>query len=704
MAKISLQGFKDPVRRPRYIIWTGVVAIVLIAVVIVALGASSTRWFCSEACHKVQDDSIIAYKRSSHSNISCMACHMPVNADPVTFVLHKMTALGELYLTVRNDFELPLNADSHVALSSAMPAEICTQCHSENRKVTPSEGIIIDHEIHAEKEVKCTLCHNRVGHREDFELTLKHPVTKEPNRKHYDFMEMTACFRCHSLEKGAKAPGRCSACHPKDFELKPPSHFEKAFYPKGHAELAKEDVEKVEKAKAAYGKEGKEGKEGDAGKEGEKKSGLDAAHAGGGKIEGPWAEIPPVGEVSYCSTCHVKDKFCLNCHGMEMPHSAAFKEPTKPGAEDGHPAISKKKADKCELCHQVKKTKFCDDCHHGKKVDWKFVKTEPWERQHAKTVVNKGVDGCLKQCHQQKFCLDCHTKKQPFPTSHKSRTWLHGPKLTVTAFGSTKAVATAEHALGAVRSNYTACNICHGEGGTKSKFCSSCHKLAMPHPDEFKKFHAKTGRTTPKVCSNCHRFKELCSDCHHKGASNKTSWQKAHPKTVASDGTGGCFEKCHKKDFCVKCHVGKKIVPTSHEAKGWTKRAKASVKALHPAAYNKQVDSCSYCHGGGTPDKNKFCMSCHKLPMPHATDYKDTHKPQFQEKKLKKATCSTCHNNAVFCNNCHHQPDFKTGPKTWIFQHPDIVKKKGAEGCFEKCHKETYCSYCHVNLAAQFRR
>ncbi|MDZ4179471.1 MAG: NapC/NirT family cytochrome c, partial [Coriobacteriia bacterium] len=85
MAKISLDGFKDPVRRPRYIIWTGAAVLLMAAVVIVALGVTSTYWFCAEGCHKVQDDTILAYDRSSHAEVSCMACHMPVNADPVTF-------------------------------------------------------------------------------------------------------------------------------------------------------------------------------------------------------------------------------------------------------------------------------------------------------------------------------------------------------------------------------------------------------------------------------------------------------------------------------------------------------------------------------------------------------------------------------------------------------------------------------------------
>ncbi|MDP2400989.1 MAG: NapC/NirT family cytochrome c, partial [Actinomycetota bacterium] len=137
MPRISLDGFKDSARRPRYIIWTGASVLLLAAVVIVALGVTSTYWFCAEGCHKVQDDTILAYNNSSHNKVSCMACHMPVNADPVTFLLHKAEALGELYLTVTNNFELPLNPTSHLAM--VMPENQCTQCHNlTNRVPTPS--------------------------------------------------------------------------------------------------------------------------------------------------------------------------------------------------------------------------------------------------------------------------------------------------------------------------------------------------------------------------------------------------------------------------------------------------------------------------------------------------------------------------------------------------------------------------------------
>ena len=60
-----------------------------------------------------------------------MACHEPVNANTVVFLLAKMKALGELYTTVTNKYELPLNAGSALALSEEeMSSGQCVQCHT----------------------------------------------------------------------------------------------------------------------------------------------------------------------------------------------------------------------------------------------------------------------------------------------------------------------------------------------------------------------------------------------------------------------------------------------------------------------------------------------------------------------------------------------------------------------------------------------
>lgn len=344
MPRISFDAYRDPARRPRAIIWTFTVVFMLAAFVLVALGVTSTYWFCANGCHKVQDDTITAYNASSHNKISCMACHMPVNSDPITFVLHKAKALGELYKTVTNTYELPLNPESEVA--EEMEPRQCTQCHGDNRPITPSVGIIINHKVHADNDVTCTMCHNRVAHPEDFELKLA------GNKKHEDFMKMEACFRCHGFEKDSKAPGACDRCHPKNFELKPENHFEKGFYTKGgdssgHAKLKKD-------------------------------------------------------EPDYCKMCHVESKFCVDCHGIVMPHPADFQK--------NHGEVGKKSPAVCANCHAKGGAnmqgglEFCNSCHH-KQGD----PTKPWIPQHFKVVAKTGAQPCF-DCHKSTFCAECHVR------------------------------------------------------------------------------------------------------------------------------------------------------------------------------------------------------------------------------------------------------------------------------------------------------
>ncbi len=295
MAKISLAGFKDPVTRPRFVVWTFVVVFALAAFVIVALGATSTYWFCASICHKVQDDTIEAYKASAHSEISCMACHEPVSADTVTFLFAKVKSGLEVIPTVGNTFDLPLNPGSALALKGGkeMGSQQCTQCHSVNRITTPSAGIKIDHKVHADAGVWCTVCHNRTAHND----TAAPPQLVAPNGTknvvHPNFLKMDACFRCHDLEGkvkmtgiGAKAaPGTCATCHPAGFELVPESHTAADWSVKAHGEAAKDIL---------------------------KEMGTAEAEAKNLEEEGitPYLAAP----VNQCDTCHVESKFCQPCH------------------------------------------------------------------------------------------------------------------------------------------------------------------------------------------------------------------------------------------------------------------------------------------------------------------------------------------------------------------------------------------------------
>jgi len=293
MARDSLVSLiKNKAARPRLIMWLGVVVFV-IAIFAVSIGfiGTSTIWFCGNpGCHKVQGDTMDAYYASSHSQVSCIACHEPVNATPIEFIMAKVKSMGELPPTIGNTYELPINKLSAYALSpKEMPTEKCTQCHSPNRLFTTSGDVIIDHEVHNKANITCATCHNRVAHND-----AKAGVKLPGNKLHTDFMKMDACFRCHDLEGKRRAKGDCALCHPKDFELKPETHNEAGWLPKVHAEAATESL-------IEYG--------------------AAEIHAEELVKEGVPENVAVA--VEYCSTCHKKN-FCSACHdklaeGLKVP-------------------------------------------------------------------------------------------------------------------------------------------------------------------------------------------------------------------------------------------------------------------------------------------------------------------------------------------------------------------------------------------------
>ena len=406
MAFNPISAFKDPARRPRAFLWTAVAVIGLAAVLMAALGATSSYWFCGGFCHSVQLDSVVAYDGSSHSMVACISCHLPVNADPVTFLYHKAHAgIVGAYQLATKTYHVPLNPVSELALNAGhMGSEQCTQCHSENREITPTRGILINHEVHEENHIHCTACHNRVAHPEgEIEITMVEPESGEPAALHADFMTMTACFRCHSLTGESPsgeeyaAPGECSVCHPASFELKPANHMEEGFYPAGHAELATMEIDH------ATGRPAENVRQPVLHGESEESSATDESEYAPSAGDAHVLHLADVAAIEYCSTCHVVDTFCVGCHGVEMPHPEGFIE--------NHGEEGTARADSCAMCHagggrpvENAGTEFCNGCHH-KGSD----PLQPWIPQHFVIVEQQGAQGCF-DCHEPTYCAECHVR------------------------------------------------------------------------------------------------------------------------------------------------------------------------------------------------------------------------------------------------------------------------------------------------------
>ena len=396
MARISLAGFKDPKRRPRFIVWTVVAVLVLVAVMILVLGVTSTRWFCSEGCHKVQDDTITAYEHSPHSEISCMACHMPVGANPVVFLLHKAEALGELYLTVTNNFELPLNAESEVALT--MKSTQCTQCHdaeqahrhahrrasSSTTRSTPRTGVDVHDLPQPHRARRGLRAHARPT-----------PRPGKPNRQHEDFMEMTACFRCHSqgepvATEAARRVRRVSPARIRAQAAEPPAA---RLLPRGprqarrrrgepHARERRDVVaqRRVDRDAAARARRRGEG-------EGERAPRRSARRCPRSSRS---TSAPRATRRSSASTA-----------------TAACRCRTRPTSQE-RTASSARKSPRRARSATASGGEGCDACHHGTTIGYAVQSGASRGARSTRRPSARSVPRAASSCHNPTYCANCH--------------------------------------------------------------------------------------------------------------------------------------------------------------------------------------------------------------------------------------------------------------------------------------------------------
>lgn len=105
-----------------------------------------------------------------------------------------------------------------------------------------------------------------------------------------------------------------------------------------------------------------------------------------------WQSTHGMGDLDSCSTCHAPT-YCVRCHGVALPHDAAF------GAQHGQ--IAKTNPAACEGCHQT--DTFCNACH-----GIQMPHPAGFLKVHA-TVAHGTDDQSCHRCHSKADCGRCHS-------------------------------------------------------------------------------------------------------------------------------------------------------------------------------------------------------------------------------------------------------------------------------------------------------
>ncbi|MEK6655403.1 MAG: cytochrome C [Thermodesulfobacteriota bacterium] len=196
----------------------------------------------------------------------------------------------------------------------------------------------------------------------------------------------------------------------------------------------------------------------------------------------------------------------------------------------------------------------CNDCHQGQGIVPNH--DAAWTKGHG-LPATRGQSNC-SDCHQQSFCLDCHTgggidanlstrnyRRDTVPKSHRN------DFLEI-------------HPLKAKNSPQS-CNRCHDQ-----KYCTSCHSKFKGEDLQFRS-HRRQFRDIPlsSVGPNHAIFTEAqCRSCHPGGLLPSHRWAGDHA-VEARRNLRAC-QTCHSEgDVCIKCHGARTGLKVNPHPRDW---------------------------------------------------------------------------------------------------------------------------------------
>ncbi len=282
-------------------------------------------------------------------------------------------------------------------------------------------------------------------------------------------------------------------------------------------------------------------------------------------------------------------------------------------------------------------------------------------------------------------------------------------------------VAAALAVVSVVTSSTAVCGACH----TMKPFivahdasphadigCYSCHLQAgaWDFPafklGEFGRMYprgAETTLTRPASLLSA----ESCLRCHRdvlSGVAERDGLRIKH----ATCATGGTCDTCHaatahgdavrwkraaSMEVCVSCHLDARAPAscgTCHGTHTPGDRLKAAPWAdTHQTGWKDShgLGDLRYCRTCHAP---AFCTGCHKVELPHPSDFPDRH---GADARRADNTCADCHDQKAFCDGCHVLP--MPHPAGFVAIHDTAAHGPTDARCM-KCHRQADCERCHT--------
>ena len=300
------------------------------------------------------------------------------------------------------------------------------------------------------------------------------------------------------------------------------------------------------------------------------------------------------------------------------------------------------------------------------------------------------------------------------------------------------------------------CSTCHPPAGQIALRMGGEWLATLPYPADhvtngfLPEAHGLLASSETARCSTCH-VQERCTSCHVNAAALpeiaqipaapeeiELPFYAAHyfvppshesPDFLDNHGAIASVENCstcHTQNDCAACHTVE--LPVVAVAMPEAERVRAPGVLLEPkppsshmtpsfimehgAMAAADASSCTSCH------TRNFCSDCHEAgsvqvqlpgelagPAFHPPNYLARHSADAYGRELE---CSSCHDAAAFCRDCHTQVGFGTTARlgggfhdaepNWLLRH-GLPARQGLESC-ATCHQQTDCLQCHSTLGA----
>jgi hypothetical protein len=197
-------------------------------------------------------------------------------------------------------------------------------------------------------------------------------------------------------------------------------------------------------------------------------------------------------KISECNDCHKTEGIAPN-HGSDWV--------------SGHRVLASKAVKNCEQCHNQK---FCLDCHSGggtgDDLTAENFRSDYKPKSHRSDWIDihgmKSVDNpqTCTRCHDQRYCTDCHSRFPGGDLKIKSHRSLGS---SGQSYGTSFPSSTwgMDHSMEA-RRNLQSCQSCHPDGDV----CIQCHRSGgvNPHPRNWGSIRGVYSERNARTCFRCH--------------------------------------------------------------------------------------------------------------------------------------------------------------------------------------------------------